>query len=262
MTKTAKASTQILEILQKAVIDAEGIKLPHPLDREIWFKVNKLLELAGAKWNKEARKHLFTKADATQNIQTLMQGEGLVDEKRELQAYYTPRNLADDVARHADLWPGMKVLEPNAGGGALIDAAIRQVPQRFLEVHAIEINPAEADALRDRHPLDMVVNCDFLQFDPAKNGAHYDRIIMNPPFTGDQDIAHVQHAFRFLKEGGRLVSIMSQGFLYDDSEDRKVFRAFLKQYGRVIKHVPSGAFRQSGTMVKTVMIELVKPFSN
>ena len=47
----------------------------------------------------------------------------------------------------------------------------------------------------------------------------YDRIVMNPPFEAGQDIDHVRHAFQFLKDGGRLVSIMSPSPFF--REDKK-----------------------------------------
>ena len=60
--------------------------------------------------------------------------------------------------------------------------------------------------------LGGTVTCmDFLETTPEPV---YDRVIMNPPFTRGADAKHVLHALGFVKPGGLLVSVMSNGASY------------------------------------------------
>src|SRR4051812_7333314 len=92
---------------------------------------------------------------------------------------------------------------------------------------------------------------DFLALEPEEK---YDRVVMNPPFTNDQDIDHVLHAYKFLKPGGKLVAIMAKGFTFGENRKRSGFRDLLKQHGRIVMDLPAGTFKESGTMVETVVV--------
>lgn len=70
------------------------------------------------------------------------------------------------------------------------------------------------------------------------------------------DIDHVLHAYKFLLPGGKLVAIMSKGFLAGEQKKRAGFRQFLAEHGKVVLELPSGTFQESGTMVETVVVEL------
>lgn len=85
--------------------------------------------------------------------------------------------------------------------------------------------------------------------------SQFDRIVTNPPFQ--RHIAYVRHAWRFLKPGGKLVSIMSASIEISQSPLSQRFRDFAKQYGTSERN-PEGSFEESGTMVETVMVILTK----
>ncbi len=71
---------------------------------------------------------------------------------------------------------------------------------------------------------------------------------MNPPFGCDgvgTDIDHVRHAFEFLKPGGRLVSVMSDGVFYRNDSKAQEFRAWLEHSGGFDFELPEGAFLNS-----------------
>ena len=59
----------------------------------------------------------------------------------------------------------------------------------------------------------------------------YDRILMNPPFENGQDIDHVRRAFDFIKPGGRLVAIMSEGPFFRSEKKATDFREWLTEVG-------------------------------
>lgn len=78
---------------------------------------------------------------------------------------------------------------------------------------------------------------------------------MNPPFSRDQDVRHVCHAFTFLKPGGKLVAIVGSYSLNGKTEDRRRFGDLIRQYGRVVDDVPPGTFANNA---RAVIVELRK----
>lgn len=246
---TLTASHEVLAILRQSVIDEEGLTLPgENLQRDHYEAVNKFLELAEAKWNKSKKRHLF-KRGAKEKIEALLASGQIVDEQKLFQAFYTPTAIAAELVRLAGVVEGMEVLEPSAGVGAIADAA----NAAGASVYCVEMNPEAAGELEAKGY--EVERSDFLALDPQPT---FDRVVMNPPFTNDQDIKHVQHAHRFLKEGGKLVAIMSPGFTFGGSKARTTFREFVAAHGRIVKELEQGAFAESGTDVKTVIVELRK----
>lgn len=101
-------------------------------------------------------------------------------ERRPLDAYYTPDNLARALVDLLPIPESATALEPHVGGGAFAQALRDRV--RWLSV--CDINPdAPGFALVD----DVHVG-DFLDYQPAPD----DWIVGNPPFDGFE--AHVDHA--------------------------------------------------------------------
>jgi 16S rRNA G1207 methylase RsmC len=149
----------------------------------------------------------------------------------------TPQSIAEQVADLADLMSGQKVLEPSAGTGALVEAAVRRGVFRS-DVTAIEINRALADRLKAGN----VTCADFLSL----NGelGKFDRIVMNPPFDHGSDIAHIEHALTFLKEDGRLVAICAAG-----PRQREAFEGRCEWID-----LPDGSFKEQGTGVSTAIV--------
>jgi type I restriction-modification system DNA methylase subunit len=84
----------------------------------------------------------------------------------------------------------------------------------------------------------------------------YDRVVMNPPFAKQADIKHVMHALKFLKPDGKLVSVMSASVDFRDNKLTKEFRDLIAERGGRIEALPDGAFKESGTMVRTVIVEI------
>ena len=128
---------------------------------------------------------------------------------------------------------------------------------------------------------------DFLE---AKLGS-YKRIVANPPFNKNQDISHFQKMYSLLEKGGILVCFMSTGWMYGSVKKVTEFRGWLddkndmdfpveashdtkwhtfanigvdcqfhrKNGDRVfIEMIDAGAFKESGTTVKTVLVVIEK----
>ncbi len=99
------------------------------------------------------------------------------------------------------------------------------------------------------------LNNDFMEY----VGSGFDRIIANPPFSKNQDIDHIMKMYDCLGEGGRLVSIASTHWQISENKKETEFRAWLKKLKADVREIEAGAFKESGTTVKTVMIILNKP---
>jgi len=117
---------------------------------------------------------------------------------------------------------------------------------------AVEINYRLATLLSGR--FDDVRTADFLQC--GEELGKFDRVIMNPPFADQADIAHVTHALTFLKEGGKLVAIMSAGVGFRTDRKATAFRTTIQKMGGTIEPLPADSFKASGTGVNTVLVQV------
>ena len=169
-------------------------------------------------------------------------------EKSDYGFYPSPPEVVKELINLADIKPHHKVLEPSAGHGIILDE-IKKLTSSFICGELLKEN---CDVLESKGYT--VSFNDFLKW----NDDSFDRIIMNPPFFQQGDLYHVLHAFKLLKRGGRLVSVMSNGVTFRDNHKTADFRELLKNNG-YIKSLPHNSFKESGTSVKTVIIVLDKP---
>lgn len=235
-------SEDVLKVLDAAKLDGAKVFLTGQLDRKLYTETDKVLQAAGGKWNRSAKAHVFDgeAADALEPI--ILTGE-YSRTKQDFGQFDTPSDLAETVVDLADVRAGMSVLEPSAGIGR-IAAAARQVGSH--------VTCWEIDAKRAEKLTDYALNVgDFLTAEPIKS---FDRVVMNPPFAKQDDIKHVLHAFKFLKQGGRLVAIMSASVMFRDNKLTSDFRDFVASRGGEIKRLPDGSFQASGTGVNTCVV--------
>lgn len=162
----------------------------------------------------------------------------------------TPPAVVARLLELARLRPGMRVLEPSAGRGNIVQA----VEAKGCSVYAVELLPDNVKALEAQDLAYQVDRGDFLEKQPQ--GFAFDRVVMNPPFAKQADIHHVNHALKFLKPSGVLVSVMSSSVTFRDNSLSTVFRNTIRQRGGDIEAVPEGSFKQSGTMVNTVIVTI------
>lgn len=249
-----KLDKRTLEVLASLEWDGEAAKLTcGQLSRPDYVKINKVLETLGGKWNRKAKAHLFD-ADARDAVEAVIEAGEFVDSKKLYQFFETPDDLADEVVRLAEIKGSRpRILEPSAGTGQLIRAVRRAGIHGYCQ--AVEINPYNAGKVRLM--ADVTYTEDFLAIE-ATGCAPFDYVLMNPPFQGQRDIDHVLHAWKFLKPGGRLVSIMSPGWTFRQNRKSVDFKAFVDSHLEAIVYNDPGAFKRSGTMVRTVTVVLDK----
>ncbi|MEU8272651.1 methyltransferase, partial [Sphaerisporangium sp. NPDC049002] len=168
-----------------------------------------------------------------------------------VEAFFTPPALAEQVVAAADIQPGMTVLEPSAGNGALAALAA----ERGGLVHAVELYAPFAERLR-RLGLQQVTVGDFMDLTPAQHSQRYDRVVMNPPFRRGTDVLHVMRAMRFLKPDGLLVAVMSAGLADRQTGTAVHLRSLVALRGGRIEYLPEGAFVSAGTGVRTILVTI------
>lgn len=160
------------------------------------------------------------------------------------QLFQTPPALATRLAALLPLRQGMRILEPSAGLGRLIDAVYNFEPSELV---AVEMAAECARELftQDRAGIRLVQR-DFLTVTPEELGA-FDAVIMNPPFHVRADIRHVLHARRFLRPGGTLAALVM-----DTDRREKELRHLCATWEKI----PAGAFRSEGTSVPTILLSM------
>jgi predicted RNA methylase len=235
--------------------DDKAILTCGTLSRPEYVKVNAVLEALGGRWNKKAKAHLFD-GDAREAVEATIEAGEFVDAKKLFQFFETPDALADEVVKRAEIKnkSDLRILEPSAGTGQLIRALKRAGVTAFTQ--AIEIHPAHLSKLHG--VVTDACTCDFLALTPEA-WEPFDYVIMNPPYAGQADIDHVRHACKFVKPGGRLVAIMSPGWTFRTNRKSVEFKAFVDEFNSDIIFNEAGAFKESGTMIRTVTVVLDKP---
>lgn len=159
----------------------------------------------------------------------------------------TPEPLARQLIEVACIEPGHTILEPSAGTGSLIDAALSlhsDVRVSFCELNCflLDILRAKYEGLAEVH----FAGRDCLELDSGELTL-FDMIIMNPPFERGQDAEHVLHTFNLLKPGGILAAIVSAGLFVRSGQKTLRFRQLLESTKAVVHDVPAGSFKSSGT---------------
>lgn len=233
---------EITAELEAAVINGNSLQLTRPIgDRKLYHAVDKIIKDAGGRWNRATGKHLFP-SDPRERLGLVLATGKSTSIKQELQAFYTQPELATRVVMIADV-QDKTVLEPSAGHGALASMA---VVAGARSVMCVEIDPAAMS-----HLVRFDYDChlaDFLELQPRP----VDRVVMNPPFTKNQDIKHVRRALTWLAPKGRLVAIMAGNTERRQFQD---FLGFVRTFGTYeILPLERGAFRESGTMVSTIIL--------
>jgi predicted RNA methylase len=246
-----KVDNTVLNVLGNALMDGPRLVLQGQLDRALYTQTNKVLEAAGGKWDRKAKAHLFP-VDAADAMEQIIQ-TGEVTLIRTIQqdfGYFpTPAEVVGRLIELANIEPGMLALEPSAGRGNIVEA----VERAGAKVDAVELLPANVEALTAQGCAQSIRTGDFLSLVPE---TIYHRVVMNPPFAKQADIHHVNHALKFLRPDGLLVSVMSASVDFRDNRLSKDFREMVEARAGEIQPLPDGAFKDSGTGVRTVIVTI------
>ena len=240
-----KVSSDVLNILAKAITTDNSLELVGELDRATYVKVDKVIKAMGGKWNKKNKKHLFS-VHVPDAIESMMNtGEVLVPQ--DFGYYPTPKVIVDKMLTIANIQSLDVCLEPSFGKGAIL------LPMRNLssQVYGVELLEQNYNSIDDKTGL---FNSDFYDF---RFFMEFDKIVMNPPFEKKQDVKHILRAYSLLKNGGKLVSIASSSVKYRNDSITVELRNLIATNG-YLEDLPEKSFKEAGTNVNTVLIVLEK----
>jgi hypothetical protein len=172
--------------------------------------------------------------------------------------FATPKAIVErmlEAAGPINAWDW--ILEPSAGTGAIADEIVaaaggtvnaQGAPKLFCyERHAslraiLQMKPCGSSGVQE----------DFLE--SSADHQLYHKIVMNPPFEGMADIDHVAHAYKMLRPGGVLVSIMSPSVFFRDTEKARGFQTWFRGIGGTVEDLPSGTFEMTGVPSKLIVV--------
>lgn len=242
--------------LSKCTIQGNKVLLPEEFLAN-YKDVRAALHKAGGTYK---RNSFEFNSDPMPFIERLMTGAS-VNIKKEFQFYETPDDIADWMAEQLflglprPLSPNLKILEPEAGQGALIKAVYRVHPE-LIRVHACELMPENASILKSMPKVNLVGD-DFLKLETE---VKFDRIIANPPFAKNQDIDHIYKMWEVLAPGGTIVTCASKHWQLSKNKKETAFRTWIEdELEAGVYDLENGRFKSSGTMVGACIIEIDKP---
>ncbi len=243
--KNIKITDGAKEELKKAIISNNKLEFAGALKN--YGEIKKLMPFLEISWSKKDKTHYISEK-TPQLIAEILGGAQIVDEKKTFQAFFTPPELAKRVVKLAEVYD-VNVLEPSAGTGNLFDAI---VASSAGAITAYELNKNFCTELQSKYICSYGVNIqnvDFLLVNPSNE---FDCVIMNPPYNKNEWVKHLEHAWKFLKDGGRLVAICP------NAKHNRFFQKFIEHKKYTIEDVPAGTFSESGTEIATIILIIDK----
>lgn len=273
--KSGTLHPSVVDVLERSKVLGQNLYLPEQLNRELYLAVNEVLANLGGSWQSSQKLHSFP-----QDIELRGMIREIIDlrtlpPKNPLSFFATPKPVGREAVGLLELKRGLKIWEPSCGDGALLKVLAPYKQELGLIIHASELDPGRARAARELEIAEFVHEGDCLfyggerpMFVRDKDGmmttqivpeGYYDRVLMNPPFSkGGRRLLYIDHiykALKMLKDGGILVAIVP--ISVKESQSSMVGR-FRTQTECDIFELPDGAFKESGTNVKTAIIKIYK----
>ena len=250
-----KIAPHILTVLQQATFNEPStIILNGELDRKTYTDTNKLLESIGLKWNRKIKAHISSE-DVSEKWYNMIDSGEWVDVQKEYQYFPTPKEIVQQMIDMID-WNNVEsCLEPSFGTANIL----KEFPlMTDITVYGCELNTDMFNkTIKEVGNLENVelFNIDFLDFNKS-----VDVCVANPPFNKLQSIKHFNHMVELLNPNGQLVCILPYGD-YDKNSSiklRQEFAKFVNDNNCEVVYLDNGDFKESGTMVKTIIVKYVK----
>lgn len=158
---------------------------------------------------------------------------------------FTPDALAKEVVEISGITSESHVLEPEAGIGSIADAA-REITD---QVDCVELMCSFREILKLKGY--NLISDDLLE---TRAEPIYDAVIMNPPFS--EECEHIKKAFDFVRPGGTLTSICSNGISWKTTRKYEQFREWLSDHAHCVMESKGVKFEMTG--VSTVILHIKK----
>jgi hypothetical protein len=230
-------------VLNNQRLELPSSKLKH------YSKIKILIQRAGGTYRKLGFDFPIT-ADLPSIMVTLVKGDDY-NPKKKFQFFATSDKQSAELISDVELAAGESWLEPSGGRGAIANLA-RDISKDGVVIELMDENISSLIE-QGYDPIHQ----DFLTVTPEQTGL-FDKIIANPPFTKNADINHVSHMFHFLKDEGKLASVMSNSWRNSSYQIAVQFRNWLTHLGATIVDIEAGQFKSSGTNIATCKIIFTK----
>jgi predicted RNA methylase len=248
-----KLTDRQMELLTHMQVDPSGLAV-FAKDERIpdWAALKKVMLALGGSWQRKGQGFSFPVDVDAEELIRLAKETGEILDPETMDFFPTPAAVVEQMLDLAELDHTVtRVLEPSAGVGNIADP-LRHRTGAYIA--CVEKFPPHVAKLRTLPGLD-VIEGNFLDMHASEIGL-YDRILLNPPFSKRQDIAHVLHAWELLGPGGKLVAIMSAGVEFRQDKLAQRFRDEVMHNHGTLERLPDGSFKESGTMVRTVLVTM------
>lgn len=254
---TTKISEEAIGVLRSITVGEDNIaKLNAPqLDKKLYAEIKKVLTHLRGTWIGGKTQGFSFKFNPTETINKTVES-GFMPMDNATAYFPTKQELVDDLLRVVDLDIDMgypfDILEPSAGGGAIASRAREKQPKASIDtVEFLDINQAILEE-QGFAPF----KGDFMHFN-ADYEKNYDYVLMNPPFSLKGDnlayITHFNHAQKMLKPHGVISAIVPTGFITNKTKKNQAFYNLIANNGDFYP-LPKGSFKETGTMVDTVIV--------
>ena len=236
-----------------------SIKMPDANEclRKAKMDVAARLTKYGGVFNSKTGLFTFSKSESVEYVENVLRSiekdiEGLEKLNRQLDSIEAWKSVADIMVAQLS-WGELHdpeeeaefILEPSAGKGVLVDAAFERHGE-LLQMVIYDNNEECIRELTEKYSEQIADDTIFSLCDlghasflelltkqmgglPGKTIVPMKYILMFPPFTNDQYMEHVMHAYQILKEGGRLVALIPETFLKNELAASMAFSKWLYQ---------------------------------
>jgi hypothetical protein len=146
----------------------------------------------------------------------------------DFQFYPTPPKLAARAWKKFRNREFIRVLDPSAGDGALVETSpwSTDYHRRNVPVDCCEIDISKHPVLREKHF--NVVGVDFLQF---SSGSIYSHVILNPPFS--EGVQHVLKAWNIVWDAEIVAIVNAETVRNPHTKERQMLVDLIEKFGEI-----------------------------
>lgn len=199
------------ELLQQAEItsysDCTRVVFSERIDAKDFSAMKEIFKMLGGRYVNVNTGFVFNSpfAETKQALEALSRERDIGKKVNNLNFFPTPKSVSNTMMDMLDnsfilSRERVRILEPSAGTGALIDALLERFEGTRMDIVLLEKDPLRSLMLRKKYhdvPFITVKTTDFLEETPQELGA-FDVVLMNPPFEKYHWVTHLNHAKEFL----------------------------------------------------------------